>query len=256
MSQQAASPAGPDHLGVAVRNPYSVLPNWLYPTFVVGALSLFALYSLWVVFFNTGGRYGPYLSPFFSPEVNVRLGGFLIPPALWVAWAPLAFRGTCYYYRKAYFRSFFWHPRSCAVPEPSGRAGRAYRGETGFWAVNNLHRFALYAITVQMAFLWWDVIAQFAYHGSFHLGLGSVVMLVNVVALSGYTFGCHALRHLAGGGTDCLGCSRVRLRLWRGVTVLNIRHDRWAWVSLFTVLGTDLYIRLLILGVLPHLGWM
>jgi len=83
-----------------------------------------------------------------------------------------------------------------------------------------------------------------------------VVMLVDVVCLSGYTFGCHALRHLAGGGTDCLGCSGVRRRLWRGVNVLNIRHDRWAWVSLFTVLGTDLYIRLLILGVIPHAGWV
>ncbi|HVC06548.1 MAG TPA: hypothetical protein VND98_03045, partial [Solirubrobacterales bacterium] len=200
MSSPAARQVVSDRPAVAVENPYSALPNWLYPTFVVAALSLFAIYSLWVVFGNSGGRYGPYLSPFFSPEINIRLGGYLIPPAIWVAWAPLAFRGTCYYYRKAYFRSFFWHPRSCAVPEPSGRSTKTYRGETGFWAVNNLHRYALYAITVQMAFLWWDVIAQFVYHGSFHFGLGSVVMLVDVVCLSGYTFGCHALRHLAGGG--------------------------------------------------------
>ena len=131
-----------------------------------------------------------------------------------------------------------------------------YRGETGFWAFNNLHRFALYAITLQMAFLWYDVLAQFAYRGSFHLGLGSLVMLVNVVCLTGYTFGCHALRHLVGGSRDCLSCSRVRLQLWRGVTVLNVRHDRWAWVSLFSVLGTDIYIRLLILGVLPHANWV
>ena len=254
MATRAASPAGPDQ--VAVRNPYSALPNWLYPSFVVVGLGLFGLYSLWVVFLNSGGRYGPYLSPFFSPEVSVHLGGYLIPPALWVAWAPLAFRATCYYYRKAYFRSFFWHPRSCAVGEPGFRAGGTYRGETGFWAVNNLHRFALYAITVQMAFLWWDVIAQFSYRGAFHFGLGTVIMLVNVVCLTGYTFGCHALRHLAGGSTDCLGCHSIRLRLWKGVTVLNVRHDRWAWVSLFTVLGTDLYIRLLILGVLPHASWV
>ena len=255
MSQQAASPAGSEEFRGSVRNPYSVLPNWLYPSFVAIALAVFAGYSLWVVFLNSGGRYGPYLSPFYSPEIGVRLGGFLIPPALWVAWAPLAFRATCYYYRKAYFRSFFWHPRSCAVPEPRSRGGD-YRGETGFWAFNNLHRFALYAITLQMAFLWYDVLAQFAYRGSFHLGLGSLVMLVNVVCLTGYTFGCHALRHLVGGSRDCLSCSRVRLQLWRGVTVLNVRHDRWAWVSLFSVLGTDIYIRLLILGVLPHANWV
>ena len=42
--------------------------------------------------------------------------------------------------------AFVWHPRSCAVPEPRSRGGN-YEGETGFWAVNNLHRYALYAIT-------------------------------------------------------------------------------------------------------------
>ena len=255
MSQQAVRAPVPKAFRGPVKNPYSVLPNWVYPTFVAVTLTAFSIYSAWVVLFNSGGRYGPYLSPFYSPEISIHLGGLLIPPAIWVAWAPLAFRGTCYYYRKAYFRSFFWHPRSCAVGEPQ-RGGRTYRGETGFWAVNNLHRYALYAITVQMAFLWWDVLAQFYYHGSFHLGLGSVVMLVNVVCLSGYTFGCHALRHLAGGSADCMSCSQVRLRLWKGVTVLNLRHDRWAWISLFTVVLTDVYIRLLINGVLPHAGWV
>jgi len=251
---QTVPSAGPKLARVPVRNPYSALPNWLYPALVAVTLTAFALYSAWVVFGNSGGRFGPYLSPFYSPEITLRLGGFLVPPALWVAWAPLAFRATCYYYRKAYFRSFFWHPRSCAVPEPRSHGGN-YRGETGFWALNNLHRFALYAITVQMAFLWFDALAQFYYQGAFRVGLGSLLMIVNVVCLSGYTFGCHALRHLAGGRSDCFSCSRVRFRLWKGVTVLNVRHDRWAWVSLFTVLGTDLYIRLLVLGVLPHAPW-
>ena len=236
-----------------VRNPYSSWPNWLYPNLVAVGLGLFALYSLWVVFLNQEGRFGPYLSPFYSPEITIRVGGLLIPPALWVAWAPLAFRGTCYYYRKAYFRAFFGHPRSCAVPE---RKGDGYRGETRLWVFNNLHRFALYAIAVQMAFLWYDVIAQFVYQGHFHLGIGSLLMTVNVVCLSGYTFGCHALRHLVGGGTDCFSCSRVRHRLWRGVTVLNIAHDHWAWTSLFTVLLTDIYIRLLIAGVIPAVPWV
>jgi hypothetical protein len=233
----------------AVRNPYSVLPNWLYPSFVVTALSLFGLYAVWVVFFNDQGRFGPYLSPFFSP--NVHIGR--IPPAIWVAWAPLAFRLTCYYYRKAYFRSFFWHPRSCAVGEP--RRG-TYRGETGFWALNNFHRYAFYATFVQVGFLWYDVFAAFFPGRGAHLGLGAVIMLVNVICLSGYTFGCHAFRHLAGGGADCLSCHRARFRLWKGVTVLNVRHGSWAWASLVTVLATDVYIRLLIAGVIPHAAWV
>jgi hypothetical protein len=236
----------------AVKNPYSVLPNWLYPAFVVIALSLFGAYALWVVFFQSQGYYTPYLSPFYSPLIKVGP----IPPGVWVAWAPLVFRLSCYYYRKAYFRSFFRHPSSCAVPEPN----RRYKGETAFpWVFNNLHRFAFYATVVQVGFLWFDAILAFDFGGRFGVGLGSVLMLTNVVLLSGYTFGCHAFRHLAGGELDCFSCSlaaRARHKLWKGVTVLNIKHDRWAWASLITVAGTDIYIRLLLAGVLQDPRWI
>lgn len=248
VSQQAASTTRQ-----AVKNPYSSLPNWLYPTFVVVVLGLFAIYALWVVFFQNKGDYAPYLSPFYSPFIKVAG----IPPAVWVAWAPLAFRLTCYYYRKAYFRAFFWHPRSCAVPEP--HRGR-YKGETAFpWILNNFHRFAFYATVVQVAFLWFDAIIAFDFGGRFGIGFGSVLMLVNVLLLSAYTFGCHAFRHLAGGELNCFSCSQVakaRWRLWKGVTVLNIKHDRWAWASLFSVAATDIYIRLLIAGVLHDPRWI
>jgi hypothetical protein len=235
-----------------VKNPYSVLPNWVYPAFVVAGLGIFAVYATWVVFFQREGYYAPYLSPFYSPLIKVGP----IPPGVWVAWAPLAFRLTCYYYRKAYFRAFFWHPRSCAVPE----SNRRYRGETAFpWIFNNLHRFAFYATVVQVAFLWFDAVLAFDFGGRFGVGLGSVLMLANVVLLSGYTFGCHAFRHLAGGELDCFSCSlaaRARHQLWKGVTVLNIRHDRWAWASLFSVVATDVYIRLLLAGILQDTRWV
>jgi hypothetical protein len=81
------------------------------------------------------------------------------------------------------------------------------------------------------------------------------VLVVNLVLLSGYTFGCHSLRHLVGGSTDCMSCHRARHRLWKGVTVLNVRHELWAWLSMFSVWGTDVYIRLLIHGLLPHAAW-
>ena len=237
----------------AVRNPYSRLPNWLYPAFVVTALSAFGVYSAWIVLFQPVGEHAPYLSPFESPLV--KLGP--IPPGILVVWAPLVFRATCYYYRKAYFRAFFWHPRSCAAAEP-GR-GR-YRGETGFpWVLNNLHRFAFYVIFVQVLFLVFDAIIAFDFGGKFGIGFGSVLMLINVVLLSGYTFGCHALRHLVGGQLDCFSCShtaKARWRLWKGVTVLNIKHDRWAWASLFSVAATDIYIRLLMVGVLHDPRWI
>ena len=40
----------------------------------------------------------------------------------------LGFRLTCYYYRKAYYRSFWLSPPACAVAEPHGK----YTGETRF----------------------------------------------------------------------------------------------------------------------------
>jgi len=236
-----------------VRNPYSALPNWLYPTFVVVALSLFGLYTAWIVLFQPVGEYAPYLTPFESPLI--KLGP--IPPGILVVWAPLVFRATCYYYRKAYFRSFFWHPRSCAVPEPQGRR---YKGETVFpWILNNFHRYAFYVIFVQVLFLIFDAIVAFDFGGKPGIGLGSLLMVVNVLLLSAYTFGCHALRHLAGGELNCFSCSRsarARFQLWKGVTVLNIRHDLWAWVSMFSVLLTDVYIRLLMAGVLHDPRWI
>ncbi|MDQ6921483.1 MAG: hypothetical protein M3170_07785 [Candidatus Dormibacteraeota bacterium] len=235
----------------AIRNPQSSRPNWLYPTVVVLVFTAFIVYGVVVGLFETSGRYGPYLSPFFSPEIYVRVGGFLIPPGIWIAPFPLAFRLTCYYYRKAYFRGFLWHPRSCAVAEPHRGS---YRGETRFWLFNNLHRFALYAIIVQMAVLLYDAIAAFYYQGAFHLGLGNLILVVNLVLLSGYTLGCHALRHLFG-GTDCFSCHRVRYRLWKGVTVLNVNHEVWAWASMLSVWATDVYIRLLIHGVIPYGPW-
>jgi len=40
------------------------------------------------------------------------------------------------------------------------------------------------------------------------------------------------------------------------VTVLNVRHDTWAWASLLSVAGADVYIRLLLAGVLHDPRWI
>src|SRR5213595_1554094 len=70
----------------------------------------------------------PLLSPFYSPNLGrwTPLPQWLSPAVL-ILWAPGGFRLTCYYYRKAYYRSFTLHPPGCAVAE--GRRGE-YRGET------------------------------------------------------------------------------------------------------------------------------
>jgi hypothetical protein len=76
-------------------------------------------------------------------------------------------------------------------------------------------------------------------------------MVVNVCFLLAYTFGCHSFRHLVGGKLDCFSCDGVaqtRYSLWTKVTVLNNRHAMWAWLSLFTVAGVDLYIRYVVMS--------
>src|SRR3989475_12299091 len=73
-------------------------------------------------------EWGPYLSPFYSPLLSFSWWKF--SPAILILGAPLAFRTTCYYYRKAYYRAFFLDPPACAVGEPPVR--KNYGRETSF----------------------------------------------------------------------------------------------------------------------------
>ena len=223
-------------------------PWWLLPVTVIVVLGSFIAYSIWASTAGQGeARNAPYLSPLYSP-------GWLanhIPtfPGLLCILIPIAFRGTCYYYRKAYHRSFLWDPPACAIGEL--RHGR-YRGETTFPLIlNNLHRFALYGAIVYMPILTYDAVNAFSTGGHLYLGVGTAVMVVNIVLLAGYTFSCHSFRHLVGGNIDCFSCVRFgaqRHRAWDVVTRLNVFHPTWAWVSLFSVWAVDGYIRMLNAG--------
>ena len=257
-TQVAAPPVGPA-AHRAGPSPWTrarhAAPWWLLPATVVTVLAAFTGYAIWTAFFSGGvNQAGPYLSPFYSP---LLWSTGPITPALWVLWSPLLFRATCYYYRKAYYRSFFWDPPACALGE---MRHRSYRGETQFpLFLNNLHRLFLYAVLVVTGFLWYDVFLAFFQPGTgrVQIGLGTGIMLVNVVLLTAYTFGCHSLRHLVGGSLDCYAVSRAREarhRLWSWATVLNGRHAMWAWLSMFSVVFTDIYIHLLRAGAFtdPH----
>jgi hypothetical protein len=226
---------------------------WLAPLLTVLGLTAFGVYAIVVAamgsdYLYTGGG-ARYLSPFYSPDLKSMFGLDLpFSFAFLVLWAPLGLRATCYYYRKAYYRSFFLAPPACAV---SGPSRRRYRGEA---VVQNLHRYFFYFATIVVGFLWYDAVRGFFFRapdGSLELGmgLGSLVLLVNVVLLSAFTFGCNSLRHLIGGRMDCLSCSRVRTKAWRGVTLLNLKHAQWAWISLAGVGLADLYVRLASAGV-------
>lgn len=223
-------------------------PWWLLPTTVVSVLTAFTGYAIWTAVIGHN-QWGSYLSPFYSPQLLV---GRRVSPAFFVLWMPLSLRATCYYYRKSYYRSYFLDPPACARDEPGGKK-RKYSGETKLFVLNNLHRYTLYLGILVIAFLWLDTFRAFFQDGTGHvqLGLGTGLLLLNVVLLSAYTFGCHALRHLVGGNIDCYSCVRggaARLRAWKGVTALNVRHPMWAWVSMFSVVGVDIYIHMLNAG--------
>jgi hypothetical protein len=85
---------------------------------------------------------------------------------------------------------------------------------------------------------------------SFGIGVGTLVLAVNVVLLACYTLGCHSFRHLVGGMVDQLSRHPTRLKLYDAANCLNCRHMRFAWASLFSVALADLYVRLCSMGVL------
>ena len=219
---------------------------WLELIPVILLLGGFGIYATWRAFENQFYEWGPYLSPFYSPLIKTTW--WPLSPAVLILWAPLGFRATCYYYRKAYYRAFFLDPPACAVGEPR----HAYRGETSFpLIVQNLHRYFLYVALIFLVILWYDAIHAFWFDGRFGIGVGSLVLLGNIVLLTLYTFSCHSLRHIVGGNVDCFSCvvaGGPRHAAWRGASFLNEHHGLFAWLSLVSVGLADLYIRLVASG--------
>ena len=236
---------------------------WVQPVAVFLGLSVFIVYSTWAAFQGThywcGVNGANYISPFYSPEIfgNSPHSWFgpkpawwpawlLFSPALLVLWAPAGFRLTCYYYRGAYYKAFWADPPNCAVGEPR----KVYLGERSFPLImQNVHRYFMYLAVVFIFILAcdaWDAMwfkdAQGAEH--FGIGVGTLVLVVNVVLLGGYTFGCHSLRHLIGGFLDAPSQAPVCAKGYSCVSCLNRRHMLWAWMSLFWVGFADVYVRL------------
>jgi hypothetical protein len=83
----------------------------------------------------------------------------------------------------------------------------------------------------------------------FGIGVGTIILTANVCLLTGYTLGCHSLRHLIGGWRDHLSSAPMRTKLYDCSTCLNRRHMLWAWCSLFMVGFSDIYVRLCSMGI-------
>jgi hypothetical protein len=224
-----------------------------------------------------GYAWGPYLSPMYSPLIweaynqadsgHSWLGawpqwlppvmmGLPLTPAMLILWAPGGFRFTCYYYRGAYYKAFWADPPSCAVGEPR----TSYWGEHSFPLIlQNAHRFFMWVALVFIAFLAYDVWLALWFTNpatgakEFGIGVGTIVLAVNVVLLACYTWGCHVLRHVVGGRKDEVSKSPTCDFAYACVSSLNGRHQLFAWMSLFSVMSSDLYVRLCSMGYLTDL---
>src|SRR5215831_21380690 len=167
---------------------------WVQPAAVFLGLSAFIVYATWAAFQGEHFRYGPYLSPFYSPEL------FGIPHQAWfglkpswipawvtgamlILWAPGGFRVTCYYYRGAYYKAFWADPLSCAVGEPKAR-GTNYRGEQKFPLIfQNIHRYFFYIAVLFIFMLSYDGVMSYIFHDAdghnkFGIGVGSLVLTI------------------------------------------------------------------------------
>jgi hypothetical protein len=220
---------------------------WVAPLSQGLLLAALITYANWAAYQNRDYQVGGYLSPLYSPLIT--LDWFPFSPAFLILLPPVLFRATCYYYRKAYYRSFFLDPPACAVSE---LRGKGYKGETAFPLIlQNLHRYLFFLTLLYLPFLWHDVVKAATFDGSFGVGVGTLVILANTTALTLYSFSCHSCRHVVGGSLDCFSScplNRARFRAWKGASLLNARHMLFAWLSFFTVCGADLYVRLVASG--------
>jgi hypothetical protein len=228
---------------------------WAYPLSIGAVLGFFVVYATIRIFMNEY-YWAPeehYLTPVYSPCLSASCvpgsSHFGTPLPEVPRWLPMAvitfvvlagFRATCYYYRKAAYRSFFFAPAACAVPEPHDK----YTGERRFpFILTNSHRYFFYlAVIFGLINIYDAVLAFHGKDGGVGMGLGTVIILINLVMLWAYTLSCHACRHIMGGKLKNFSRHPMRYRYWQFVSKLNPRHGTFAMSSLFTVIFTDAYI--------------
>ncbi len=236
---------------------------WLQPAITFGVLIAFIIYATFRAFEKKYYFSEPLISPFYSPCLStacldgsahfgtpigtITLFGMVISPALFILIFPLGFRLTCYYYRKAYYRSFWMSPPACAVAEPH----KKYTGETRAPLIlQNGHRWFFYFGLIFNVILTYDAIIAFKNpEGEWgHMSVGTLILLLNATMLWLYSASCHTCRHTIGGRLRNFSKHPLRYKMWTWVSALNERHPVYAWISLIVVALTDFYVRLVASG--------
>lgn len=190
--------------------------------------------------------------------------GWILSPALFIMWVPAGFRATCYFYRRVYYRSYFTAPMACAVDvKPKSPliallgSGKKYLGEKAFpMVLMNLHRYFFYLAALFIVLHSVDVVCSYFTPGfqGFRLGVGSLVITLDVILLSLYVFSCHSWRHILGGKIDCFSScpmNEARGHAFQRQSLLNANHGLFGWISLGWVILADMYITALSHGIIP-----
>ena len=203
---------------------------WVYPLLTFLGLSAFVVYSTWAAFQGKHYTYGPYLSPFYSPELfgdspHAWFGAAAVVVAelaavLAGAADPLGARpGSA---SPATTTAARTTRRSGPTRPPAPSASRARATSARATAARPPEHPPLLPVrrgaVHRHAGLRRDQgVLVPTRRRSFGIGVGTLVLIVNVILLGGYTFGCHSLRHLIGGRHDCSvevadvpqGCTRL-----------------------------------------------
>ncbi|MBS1545522.1 MAG: succinate dehydrogenase, partial [Bacteroidetes bacterium] len=167
---------------------------WLRPLLIFSGLTAFIIYTTWAAFQGDHYTFGPYLSPFYSPEIfgsspHAWFGPqpswwpAIIPfsPAFIILAGPAGMRFTCYYYRGSYYKAFWADPPACTVTEPR----KTYKGEHSFPLImQNIHRYFFYpaaAFVIILAYdaykaMWFTDVAGEIHFG---MGIGTLVLAAN-----------------------------------------------------------------------------
>ena len=165
----------------------------------------------------------------------------------------LGFRITCYYYRKAYYRSVWQSPTGCAVPEPRVH----YTGETRLpLIIQNSHRYFFYVAMVVSVINTYDAIMAFHSPLGFRVRFGQrhfggqcapAVVLHRLVPFvpARYRGSAEAFLHIL-----------VWYWIWTQVSKLNTRHMLLAWTTLGTLALTDFYIMLVASGTITDVRFI
>ncbi|KKW66192.1 hypothetical protein ABQE57_01895 [Mycolicibacterium elephantis] len=243
--------------------------RWWMPTVWTNlGLAAFVIYATVRAFWGSAYYVSDYhyLTPFYSPCISTACEPGSSHLGQWVGDLPwfipmafislpflLLFRLTCYYYRKAYYRSVWQSPPACAVAEPHS----AYTGETRLpLIIQNSHRYFFYVALAITLLNTYDALNAFRSPEGFGLGLGNLILTANVILLWGYTVSCHSCRHVTGGRLKHFSKHPVRYWLWTQISKLNTRHMQFAWITLGSLMLTDFYIMLVASGTITDLRFI